>query len=359
MSQLPDDSKVYVSCSPDQLPQWCRTLLDPAVPLPENIAYIKRNYSPNIPAMIVTAIPAVFAIIMTVVDGLKGKLHFKEWLALFSVFTAPLAICLYMNRRSTILGREIEEGRLLMGLFLTPAALLVRMTPDTCSMIPKQWISRFDVTVLNPGRGNKPGTYSILVYYLLQDGVQAKERHISFACPQLQGYMFEHEKLKWQLGLWLKNQFLGPINLTAGQSPAANKKRRKPLTPDDISRAKRQAWQEEEALKRKREEILTEPKTRRLAAKTDGTIPKHSWERHCDDGHNYYCNLSAPGIVISYEDWRHNVQSEMGGSVTFQEFLGGEYQVHIENDFGREALEEIIASVEYFADHPDAMKHMK
>ncbi|CAN5175124.1 hypothetical protein BH11PSE11_BH11PSE11_36350 [soil metagenome] len=355
-----NDDAIFARHAPKDLPEWCTKLLDPSLPVPADVVHIERDYSPN-PAMTgFTAIPAAFAVIMTVIDGVKGKLILHEWLALFPIFTAPLLIALYLNRRAVALRTQIAEGRLRMGLFLTEDALLLRTSPNTCSMIPRKCIAQFEKTVQSPGRASMPSTYRIRVYYNVMESGESVQRHVEFNCPDLQGHLFGEEKLLHLLQTWA-NQPVAAIREHLTQFCAERGKRRGPLTPNEISRAKREAWEAEEKIRIEQKKIddAKIPKPRKIAPTLDASgMPKSYWESLSDDD-NYYLQLTARGEVAAWENWRHNSHSESGGSVTFEQFLAGEYQSLAQASFGMAGLEEIIASVDYLVAHPELLKKLQ
>lgn len=353
MADANQDQSIYANYSPSDLPDWCRRLLDPQLALPADVFHIKRCYLSNGIVVAFMAIPAAFALIMTALDLWHGKLVLKEWLALFPVFTLPFAWSLFIARRDSRLSKDIAAGRLRMGLFLTPNALLLRMTPATCSMLPRQWISRFDTTLLTVGRGSGRSTYRILLYYRVRQGQHGKEHKLSFNCPELDGYIWEHEVLLQLLRKWLTDG-----SLPAHGAPA-ERRAPPPLTPNRIAKIRRATWQaeQEQSGQARQQAETTRPKPRKTAPVfLPNGVLKTSWEHHTEDEHNYFCSLNSSGNVACWENWRNYAPSEMGGSATFDEFLGGEYQSLLRDEFGAEVLEEIIAAVEYLQANPEVLR---
>ena len=355
MADASQDTLIYANHSPGDLPEWCRHLLDPQRALPADAFHIKRCYLSNSVVVAVTSIPAAFALIMTVLDLWHGKLVLKEWLALFPIFTLPFVWCLFIARRDSSLNKDIAAGRLRMGLFLTPNAILLRMTPDTCSMLPRQWISGFDTALLTVGRGSGRSTYRILLNYRVRQGEQSKERKLSFNCPELEGYIWEHEALLQLLRQWLADGSLPPHGARAERrGPVA-------LTPNRIAKIRREAWQaeQEQASQARRQAEMTQPKPRKAAPVfLPNGVLKTNWECHTEDEYNYFCSLNSSGNVACWENWRNYAPSEMGGSVSFDEFLAGEYQNLLRDEFGAEVLEEIIAAVEYLQANPEVLREI-
>ncbi len=356
MPEPNDATLVYANHAPQDLPAWCRDLFDPGRALPPEVLLIRRAYLSNAIVLVVTAIPAAFALIMTLLDLMHGKLVLKEWLALFPVFTLPLAGSIAAAYRERRLKSEIAAGRLRMGLFLSPTALLLRMKPDACSMVPRQWIVGFETTVLNGGRAGNGSTYRMhLIYRVNQNGFSKKHR-ISFDCPQLEGYFQEHEALLRLLQKWLADGIVPCPAPGSGTTPAATagKRRPGPLTPDEISKAKKTAWQAEQKMRLEQEQKIEaarpKPRKRPPVFLPDGSL-KIQWEHHTPGEHHYFCGLNAREVV-AWENWRNYAPSEMGGAVSFEQFLAGEYQDMLQAHFGRNMLEEVIAAVEYLKANP-------
>lgn len=69
-----------------------------------------------------------------------------------------------------------------------------------------------------------------------------------------------------------------------------------------------------------------------------------TWEIRTPDGSNTYC-VVGNGSVCCGEISRNYAPSESAGSVTYAEFLRGEYQPLVERTFGPEVLREVIAAV--------------
>ena len=354
MSGQDNEALVYAYHDPVHLPDWYRKLLDSDRPLPADVFHIERAYVSGLVMVIVTAIPAAFALIMTVIDGLRGKLILKEWLVLFPLFTLPFAWSVLADRRAARLRGEIHAGRLRMGLFLTPDAFLLRMRPDACSLIPRRWISRVDMTVLNAGRAGNGSTYRMQLYYRVNDAGKTSERKLTFDCPELEGYFQGHDALMQLLQKWIADG----VQPTA----ATGKRRPGPMTPDEISKARKAAWRAEEKIRieQAHEIKVAQPQPRKRPAVflPDGKL-KTQWEHHTADEHHYFCSLSASGEVVAWENWRNYVHSEMGGSISFDQFLAGEYQNLLREQHGMDILEEVVAAVEYLKANPDEMaKHI-
>jgi len=351
ISPEPAATLIYAAHDVADLPACYRALLDPAQPMPDDVRYIQRCYLSNIVVSGFLAIPAVFALIMTVVDAYRGKLILKEWLALFPIFTLPLVWSLWQGRRDKRLGEAIAAGRLRLGLFLTPTALLLRMTPDICTMIPRQFISHFELAVLDAGTAASPSSYSVVVCYRLKKGERVTLRRLKFACPELAGYFLEHQAL-----LLLLQQWLG------GSEPAITppKRRPGPRTPDEIAQQRRTAQLAEEAQGPQREaaRATRTPRNGVIAMDGNGDL-KTRWERDGDDGVNYFCHLSRRGEVVAYEFVPGLSASEMGGSVSFAEFVAGEYQGLLGRQFGMAVLDEILATVVYLQAHPHLLTILK
>jgi hypothetical protein len=345
------DDLIYASHAPEDLPAWCRDLLEPGLPLPAGVIHFERDYSPNHGLTVFLAIPAAFAIIMTVIDGMKGKLILKEWLALFPIFTLPLVLTLVFNARTIALRKKIADKKLRMGLFLAPDALLLRMRPELCAMIPRRHIAGFEKVIDTPGRANTPGTFLIRATYRVLEGGTTKERRIDFACADLQGQFQEHDLLLLRLNAWLGGRF-------TSASTSAPRKRRGPLTPDEIGKARRAAWEAEEKIRIEKEKAAeaARPKAKNIRPVFEQNgLPKSSWEKRTRET-EYFFTITPGGGISSGETWPAKPYFDAGGSITFDEFLAGEYQNLAREQFGMEGLEEMLASVEFFRANPDLLK---
>lgn len=353
MPSEPDDQLIYAAHAPADLPARYRDLLDPTQSLPGEVRYIPRCYLSNIVPLAFLAIPAVFAVTMTVIDGYHGKLILKEWLALFLIFTLPFAWCLWRQRREKRLEAAVVAGHLRLGLILAPDALLLRMSPHDCALIPRQWITRFELVLLTAGRASSPGGYGVVVIYRLQDDARTVARQVQFDCAELTGYFQKHDALLEQLRAWFAE----------GRAPATTSMRRPgPLTPNEIRDQRQAAWLAEEAQRvaHERAQIAPpRPATRSEPARHgDGSL-KTRWELRGSQGIDYFCHLSPRGEVVAYEYMPGRPESEMGGSVSFAEFLAGEYQNMLRNQFGTAALEEMIAAVIHLQTHPHLLATIK
>ncbi len=62
------------------------------------------------------------------------------------------------------------------------------------------------------------------------------------------------------------------------------------------------------------------------------------------------------GSVSAWENWNNYTPSESGGSVTADEFLAGQYQQLVQDQFGAQVLDEVIAAVRHFKAHPGPLR---
>lgn len=76
-------------------------------------------------------------------------------------------------------------------------------------------------------------------------------------------------------------------------------------------------------------------------------MPKTCWERVDAQGLYQSFTLTADGWVVSYQRLQNYTESESAGSVTFDQFLQGEYQDLAASTFGAAALAEMLAAVSY------------
>ncbi|MFS8069976.1 MAG: hypothetical protein ACMG6S_26730, partial [Byssovorax sp.] len=75
-----------------------------------------------------------------------------------------------------------------------------------------------------------------------------------------------------------------------------------------------------------------------------------TWELNTPGGRNTYC-VVGDGSVCCGEIWRSYAPSESAGSVTYAEFLSGQYQPLVESTFGPEVLQAVIAEVKRDGGH--------
>ena len=103
--------------------------------------------------------------------------------------------------------------------------------------------------------------------------------------------------------------------------------------------------------------MQTPSKKRRAKNDRDtSTALKTSRERHTDTGQNYFCAVMPDGSVSAWENWNNYTPSESGGSVTADEFLAGQYQQLVQDQFGAQVLDEVIAAVRHFKAHPGPLR---